>query len=151
MIFAVLFTGQWDKLRRVFDNLKSGRFIKEDELERFGNSIEQRLRNHIMAQDLGWVPLKDATVRKKGHATIYIENRDYLKSIKVRVSKKGMLSRTIMVRPEGNHPSGMSMSEIANVLEYGTSKIRARPLWRPTFKEVQAEFSNFAKNLIELD
>lgn len=144
--------GQWDKLRKVFRNLTSGNIIKEEELQNFGKAIEQRVIQHINSQDLGWSPLSQVTIRKKGHEKIFLDKRDFVKSIKVSVSKKGLLVRTIMVRPEGIHTnSGLSMATLAKFLEYGTKNMVARPLWRPTIKEVSQspEFSAFAEKIID--
>ena len=39
------------------------------------------------------------------------------------------------IRPEGNHPSGLSNQQIGTYHEFGTQTIPARPFIRPVYKD----------------
>ena len=130
--------GDWDKMNAYFSNLSS-RYLQEafeDKLREDGNLLVEKIKGHITSQDLGWSPLAESTIRKKGGSMIYVETGSLLASIQAKeVFGGGDL--TIQVGAEGGHPSGESASQILEWLEYGTHKMPPRPLIRPTFEEMQ--------------
>ena len=141
--------GDWDKLNAFFDKL-SGDVVKkafQDKLREDGDLTVNTIKNHITSQDLGWTPLAESTVRKKGSSMIYVDTGQLLESIQAKEVQGGDLS--IQIGAEGNHPSGVSSAQILEWLEYGTDKIPPRPLIRPTFDEMQDKLKSGWKGFFE--
>lgn len=135
---AGMFYGDWMKIRASLKRIDSDEALEKasKQMESLGRVITRRLKAHIRKQDLDWAPLSSATIKKKGFDKIYVNRGDYLRSITYDVtSENGVVE--LNVYPEGDHYSGLSMQELADYLEYGTAKMRARPLWRPVFAEVE--------------
>ena len=130
--------GDWEQLQSWLTRVQSKNYLVafEKDLKMIGDTIAEKVKEHIRTQDLKWVPLSPVTVGKKGSSIIYIDSGDYLKKIKTKIYPKDD-GTDLIVAVIGRHRSGMSMQEIAVALEYGTSKIPARPLWRPTFAEIK--------------
>jgi hypothetical protein len=134
------FFGDWDKFRRWVDRIKFGVFREkyQKEMEALGRAIDNKVRGHIIRQDLRWIPLSSATIERKGHRRVYFETGEYSRSIRTQVKPVGRFSLELSVTPQGSHSgSGLPMGQLAGILEYGTSKIPSRPIWRPTFTEVE--------------
>lgn len=134
-----LFYGDWMKIRASLKKLDSDEAIGKaaKQMESLGRVITRKLKAHIRKQDLDWAPLSSASIQKKGFDKIYVKRGDYLRSITYDVTvENGEVE--LNVYPEGDHYSGLSMQELADYLEYGTAKMRARPLWRPVFAEVES-------------
>lgn len=132
-------TGPWSQVKSWFQSVKMGLFMGRyaSEFEALAEAIKDRIQDHIRNQDLGWAPLSSATIAKKGFAEIYVETFTFVESVNAKVSRKGRFSLKLKVAPEGVHgPSGLSMETLASLLEFGTSKMPGRPLWRPVLKEV---------------
>ena len=109
-------------------------------IDKDGEMIRQKLIGHINAQDLGWTPLSPKTVARKGHDTIYVETGSLKNGIKVRRISSPAKGYSISVgcNPWTKNSKGDKLSDILIYLEYGTSKIPARPLLRPTWDEVKS-------------
>lgn len=110
------------------------------ELYENGEFILEKLQGHIDSQDLGWTPLSDTTIRlKNGNSTIYVDTGELRDGLVVRRIKSASNGCTVFVggSPWKHHSSGLTMCELTIFLEYGTSKMPARPLIRPTYEEVQ--------------
>lgn len=92
------------------------------------------VRRHLVNQDLSWEPLSLGTIDKKRHDLILIDTETYLNSIDRFQSgynifvgvKKGIME------PK----TGMEVSRIAALHEFGTELIPARPLWEPSINEL---------------
>lgn len=131
--------GDWNKLRSWIDRMNSGAPIDEmkEQVEATAEATKEIVTGHIRRQDWKRKALSPITVASKGgNRKVYFETGQYLDSIDVIVKDKGE-GVTIAVAPIGSHSSGLDMQELAVMLEYGTSKMPARPLWRPSFREVQ--------------
>lgn len=104
-----------------------------------GNMIKSKLVGHIDAQDLGWAPLSPRTVALKGHSKIYIETGTLRGGIKVRAIRAPANGYSIFIgaSPWARNKDGRKLSEVMICLEYGTSRMPARPLIRPTWNEVK--------------
>lgn len=131
--------GDWDSLAEWRRNLKSdkwkSKFVRK--LETLGRAIRDRVKGHIRDQDLEWVPLSDVTVDLKGGSeTIYVHTSSYYNKINAKVTPTSGEGMELVVTVSGKHPSGLSMQQLAAILEYGSSTVPARPLWRPTFAEL---------------
>jgi len=144
--------GDWEQLELWSQMMKQAKYRRrfESDMRALGRAIADKVRAHIRQQDLSWPPLSAVTVAKKGFKTIYVETSDYYNKINAQLKTGrpgGGMELTVSVR--GRHPSsGMKMQTLGEMLEYGTTKMPARPLWRPTF----AELPNMAeyKALIDL-
>jgi len=112
----------------------------EAQVEKDGELIVKTLVGHIENQDLSWTPLSDVTVMLKGgDTTIYVET-GFLKSnlITRKVKTSGGFTFYIGAPKDVVHaPSGVPLDKIMLWLEYGTDKIPARPLFRPTEEEIK--------------
>lgn len=93
---------------------------------------------HITAQDLNWQDLSDRTVKlkKQNKDLILIDTEAYISNIKLwksnGVVNVGVKKGTTYKRTNGS----VSLERVAIWLEYGTSKMPARPLWNPSFEEL---------------
>jgi hypothetical protein len=134
-----LFYGDWMKIQASLKKIDSDRVVEKSEKQMgaIGRELTRKLKSHIRNQDLDWAPLSSASIKKKGFDQIYVDRGDYLRSITYDVTVENGTIK-LNVYPEGDHYSGLSMQELADYLEYGTAKIRARPLWRPVFSEIES-------------
>jgi hypothetical protein len=78
--------GDWDRVENIMNNLN--RELKDSQrifLIKAGLYAEGRAKSHISSQDLGWTPLKPATIAKKiraGHSTnILVATSTYFHNI----------------------------------------------------------------------
>jgi hypothetical protein len=119
-----------------------------------GDMVLETMVRHIEAQDLNWVPLSESTVEQKGNDTIYVETGFLKNNLEVRKVTSSSTGLTLFIGASAwkKHPSGESLSTIMIWLEYGTDKIPARPLIRPTWEEVkpilESCWSGFLKEFI---
>lgn len=149
--------GDWTKAGIVLKQLSTNITPKfSAQLEEDGNLLLKTITDHIDNQDLKWKPLSSSTIRlKNGDETIYVETgflRENLKVRKVRSSRNGV---TYFIGADAwtkHKPSGLKFSDLMIYLEYGTAKMPARPLIRPSFKEVEStikrHWNSCLKNLI---
>ena len=142
--------------RMLFLQLEQGAYMENivTFAREFGDEIRENLRKHILARDLGWPSLSKTTVARKGQDAPYIETGFYLQNIKVEVDKPTRFDVTLSVFPEGTHPTGFKLQDIAEILEIGAPgrnpPLPARPLWRPVKNEMW-NYSTFRKmNTFEL-
>jgi hypothetical protein len=109
----------------------------EPHLKDLGKLITDKLQENIRGQKLPWEPLKPSTAARKGHSLVYLDSWEMVRSIRASVVRKGTFNMELIVKPEGDHAgSGKSMESLAYILEYGTPRISARPLWRPTLAQL---------------
>lgn len=138
----------WRVVGKWFHNLQSKKYmdVYDETLKQLGKEIADKVVNHIRAQDLNWKPLAVATANRKGSNLIYMDTQKYVRSIRRNIRSQGADKRKLTIKVAGKHPSGLSMQQLAMYLEYGTSTIPSRPLWRPVFKEVKSlsAFRKFA-------
>lgn len=109
----------------------------QKEVEEFGNAIMDEVIDHVEKQDLGWEPLSVATIARKGMEYAYVDRGEFVSNIELEIKRT---PRTIQIRvgpSRRKHYSGVSFQELAAYLEYGTTTIPARPLWRPSFERVK--------------
>lgn len=135
--------GDWDRAVFSLQNLakKLNPSFKSD-FDSDAEYVLETLKNHIVRQDLGWVPLSEHTIQLKGGSkTIMIETGTLLNSFEVKPVSGNDYSLFVGV-DSGSHPSGEDVQDIMMWLEYGTDKMPPRPLIQPTYKEVQKELKN---------
>lgn len=110
------------------------------QLQSDGELVLERIKGHIINQDLDWIPLSPHTVALKGKDTIYIETGFLLDNLKVRKVRSPKNGVTFFIGADAwttHQPSGEKFSDLMIYLEYGTAKIPPRPVIRPTFEEVE--------------
>ena len=85
---------------------------------------------------VSWPAHAPSTVRVLGaHSLLYWSSQYYHNIQVIRRGKyiaAGVPSGTLKTRPDGNKPSGLRLSQVAKILEFGTEdgKIPSRPLWQ---------------------
>lgn len=113
-------------------------------LEEWGDEILKMFSDHIDRQDLPWAPLSESTLyikAKKGQPlNIYEATGSYKKGINKSVKEIGEQVFSLEIFPDGIHsPSGLSMANLAFILEYGNEekpRIPERPIWRAIITEI---------------
>lgn len=98
-----------------------------------------------------WKPLnpkyKAWKIRKGLDPRILIAYGYYINSIKVYRSNKDWV---VGVDPFQIHPkTGIRMKKLARYLEYGTSRMPARPHWRPAFEHVRKHIDRYIKKYLK--
>lgn len=108
-------------------------------LKECGEMVLSKMKEHIDSQDLGWQPLASSTVKIKGSDQIYVESGTLYNSLSVRFIKSaGDTVIFVGASPWKTHKnSGLNLNTLMGYLEYGTNKMPARPLIRPTWDEMQ--------------
>lgn len=133
--------GDWVRASNAFQKLnKTLRPTFVAQVDKDGELILERLRGHIDAQDLGWVALSPISVRIKGSEKIWVDTGTIYNAMTVQkfTFSKSQFSVFVGV-PEGvSHPgTSVSSATICMWLEEGTPRMPARPLFQPTFEEVE--------------
>lgn len=94
---------------------------------------------HIINQDLNWQPLSEHTKSRKNQENkdkILIDTELYLNSITITRDNDSVsvgIAKGKAYRKKGNFTS---VDRVANMLEYGTTRMPARPLWNPSLDEM---------------
>lgn len=137
--FTATKIGDWKGVEKFFGSL--GIEMKK-KISQAQWDICKKLRDtvidHITAQDLNWEDLSERTVKlkKKNKDLILIDTETYVSNIKMwranGVVNVGVKKGTTYKRKSGS----VSLERVAIWLEYGTSKMPARPLWNPSFEEL---------------
>lgn len=132
-------SGDWERAGIVLQGLcKNIRPVFIAQLQEDGDFVQKKIVGHIDAQDLSWAPLSEHTITLKGGSTtIYVETgllRDNITVKKVTQSSNGV---TFFIGPDDVQTAdGEKLTNVMIWLEYGTDKMPARPLIRPTWEEV---------------
>lgn len=143
-MFSFSTYGDWAKagiILRGLSNQQNVLSVFKATVDKDGNMIKDRLVGHINAEDLGWKPLSPHTVALKGNDKIYVEKGTLRNGLKVRVIRAPSNGYSIFIgaSPQSRNSDGGKLSDVMIWLEYGTSKMPARPLIRPTWNEVKAQ------------
>lgn len=122
--------------------------LAQAQLYEDGEIVLGKMVGHIDAQDLGWTPLSDDTIRQKDSSTIYIDTKWLRDNLSVRRVKGGTVF--VGASPWKTHaPSGRKFSELMMFQEYGTSTQPPRPLVRPTWEEVEPVIKKNWRDLVK--
>ena len=136
-------TGDWiGAIKRMGDLGEN--IIKNLKIATLQSAIETKdaLRKHIEDQDLPWPAHTKRyaawKARKKKSRLKWVLTGYSLDSINHKLIKDGLEAFVGMLRT-GKRKDGKPAAMIAAVMEYGSTKrnIKARPLFRPTFKEMK--------------
>lgn len=136
--------GDWDKTHRVFAQLplaiKVGAELGENAaLNELKKLIKQNIRTN--GGSLGWKALSSRTLKNKSGSkyptSILRMTGLYYRSITITKTANG--TKYLGVPSRTYYPnkgaSGPTLLQVATIHEYGSDKIPARPLWKPTFKQ----------------
>lgn len=141
MSLSLELNGDWNRAGIFMKNLAVKLYpAYEAEFYSDGEMVLKKLKDHIYSQDLNWVPLSEHTIELKGgDDTIYIDTGELVNGLSVRRIKSVARGVSIFVgaSPWKKHKGGMGLDELMIWLEYGTDRMPARPLIRPTFEEVK--------------
>ena len=147
-------TGDWEKSKKYFtDHSKDLTPQFTLQLKEDGEMVLEKMKGHIINQDLGWTPLSPHTVELKGgDDTIMIETGTLLNGLTVRKvrSKKNGCTFFIGASPWKTHkPSGVKLNTLMLWLDGGTDKMPPRPLMKPTYEEVEKIIKEHFKDIVE--
>lgn len=149
-------------IKRFGDWIKAGVVLKtinvqlkpafEAQLKEDGELMLKSLLSHIDTQDLPWTPLSQRTIElKNGDDTIYVETGYLRNNLSVRKIRSSSNSLTFFVgaSPWKRTKEGVKLSDLMIWLEYGTDRIPARPLIRPTWMEVEPIIKDHWREFLE--
>lgn len=101
--------------------------------ESIGMRLQKAFLDRIKTGDGSWAPLSARTIEEKGHGHPWYDTTRLEKSIEYEINDAGV---RVGVLKHNTYPdSGENVAKVAMRLEYGSSKIPARPLFRPVFEE----------------
>lgn len=119
--------------------------LSEEALRLQADKFKDKLEAHIDNQDIRWIPLAPSTLKKKvakPPEQMWFDTGTLRDNVEIRKIKSPEADTVIFVgfSPWRHHDEAdMSMSHLANIIEYGWGAIPPRPLIRPTFDEVESE------------
>lgn len=124
--------GDWRKIQRALDSLPKA--VKQSASwgqRKAAEKLIKIVKDHINHQDLGWSDRADST--NSNDPRILVDSGDYYAAIKA-YSDRG--TYYVGVKRNAFNSEGTRISDYAVVHEYGWGDIPARPLWRPSFEEI---------------
>lgn len=101
--------------------------------ESIGLRLQKAFLDRISAGDGSWAPLSDWTVEEKGHSNPWYHTGRLESAIEYEIDEDGV--RVGVIKHNSYPESGESVASVAAAMEYGTSRIPARPLFGPVFDE----------------
>lgn len=125
--------------------------------KRFGDRLAKMaktcLRKGMPPPNSGvsWPPHAASTTRRLGEHTLLYWSSQYYHAVGVYTRGRnifvGVKSGVKKTRPDG-YDSGLTLLQVAKILEFGSSKIPARPLWIPLFESVGGK-AKFKQELVK--
>lgn len=122
--------------------------------ERLARMAKTCLRRGMPPPNSGvsWPPHAASTTRRLGAHTLLYWSTQYYHAIGVYKRGKyvfvGVRSNTKKTRPDGSNPSGLTLTQVAKILEFGGGKVPARPLWIPLLDSVGGK-AQFKQELVK--
>lgn len=127
----------------------------------YADSFRNDLTTAIRSQKYYWVPLNKKYLERKRKAGLdlrkLIATTNYMKEIRVKLNKVSLKDlkisyevsppRTRIKPSKLNKNPKITYEKLARIHEYGTSRIPARPHWRPATAEFKARAPALGKNL----
>lgn len=135
--------GDWKRVTNALSNLQpalsNGYDIGATQaMKEVEKTVKKAIRSGAPPPNSGvyWQPLAASTIIRYGKHGIYRLTLAYYRSIKLQKTKKGRI--TVGVSTNMKHPlhKGLTIVQIANILENGNGRIPSRPLWAPSLKSV---------------
>lgn len=121
--------------------------------ERLAKMAKTCLRKGMPPSNSGvsWPPHAASTTRRLGEHTLLYWSSQYYHAVGVYTRGRyifvGVKSSVKKTRPDGR-TSGLTLLQVAKVLEFGGGKIPARPLWIPLFESVGGK-AKFKQELVK--
>lgn len=130
--------GDWNRAKSFIRNLSpsiraSVLWGQEKAAKELVKIVKAHIRNQTVPAGTSWAPLADSTISRKGSSDWYLENMEYYDSIGT--WREAYTFYAGIRRGEKNR-NGIEIAKLANILEMGTDKIPARPLWGPSLDEM---------------
>jgi hypothetical protein len=153
MSFKLSKTGDWNIAQKVLNGLTKKLYPAfSSYVDEAGQMFIDRILYHMDAQDLNWTPLSPRTIELKGGSeTILVDTgllRNSIQAVKIQQSKSvyGIFVGALnSVRTD----TGVSLGDLMMWIEYGTDKMVARPLLRPSWNEVRGKVTKEALNVLK--
>lgn len=130
-------------------------YIAEQEIRKISFDFSLYVKQIIYTQKYKWVPLSDrylASKKRRGlDDRILIATKEYIQSIKPRPRKRDGRVTTWVVGPghhKTKHSSGVPMHQLGRWLEFGTSRMPARPHWRPAWSAFVRSRKLASRNIV---
>lgn len=136
--------GDWDKLDNILNSLKNNRREYHDVIRDVGQDIADRIKELILTQGIQLEPLV-AEYRKRKLAEGYgddilVRTQDFVNSIQVvDIQPKGHDLDIFISVEDGMTRTGITMMELAEFLEYGTSKMTGREPFKKSWDEMKED------------
>ena len=136
--------GDWDRLDRILKSLQRNRREYHDVIMDVGEEIADRIKELISSGSLNLEPLVAEYRAQKladGYGdTILVRTGDYVNSIQVvDIEPKGYDMDVFISVGDGMTRTGISMQELAEFLEYGTSKMTGREPFKKSWEEMKSD------------
>lgn len=132
----------------------------KNEINNLAREIVREIKRIIRSQSLTWKPLSPSYVRRKRRlgwdSRILIATQQYINAIRAWVdeSQEDKDRRRVFIGVTGTHTVTInrraytvSMVDLANWLEFGTTRMAARPHWRPVMSKFRTEANQRKKQL----
>jgi len=129
------------KIKAIEDLTNNMPDIRDDVARNAAFYYRRKIKEHIDAQDLNWEPLNPDYKKRKqeqGYDTRIWIARGILRR-HIKVARRGPADYVVTIPPEAEYPEGINIRKVFFANEYGRldGSIPARPLFRPTKKEVR--------------
>lgn len=136
--------GEWDLAKHLIGELPLS--LKKSLAKanaQVAEEIHARVLGHLYSQDLNWAPLSFSytlrKLRELGRDDTLLATHKYAESITISKNRESFM---VGVPESATHSFSGKRKKIwktALMLETGTAKMPARPLWIPVYKELGAE------------
>jgi hypothetical protein len=147
--------GDWDKALKTFQNMKG--LSTSDmayEIIDTGDAIADRIKEYIESQDLALQPLTEEYLNRKvseGYdPRILIRTGEFVDNIEVTdVDESDNTAMVFVSVKDGTTSTGISLKELAEFLEYGTSRMPARYPFTLSWEKMRGEIKrNVARRMM---
>jgi hypothetical protein len=131
--------------------------IASGELKRIAEEFAKYVQTIIYKQKYKWKPLSARYLQRKKDQhldlRILIATKAYVQSIRAIPRRRDKKVVSWSVGPGGpgeiHEPSGLKLKTLARWLEFGTSRMPARPHWRPAWSAYIRKKKTYAKQIMK--
>lgn len=142
-------TGSWRRIPIALSQIPSLKDKAEEFAEIAADYTKVRLQEYILGQEGNWAPLTEEYAKRRakegGDSRVLVRSGTFVRG--VRIQKRKYPNKTSYFigwldadnySPPYNRFSGLTMADIALILEYGTDTMPARPFIRPVWEQMRA-------------